>query len=49
MLHKAEKIARWLFAAAVCFAFMAHCGNVSISKKIAARDIPGVGYETNLG
>ena len=49
MSRRVKKVVRWLFAAAVCFAFLAHCGNVTISKKIAAQGVPGVGYETKLG
>jgi len=44
-----KKFGRGLLVAGICFAFMAHCGNVTINKKIARTDVPGVGRETKLG
>lgn len=44
-----KRIAGWLLAGSICFAFMAHCGNVSISKKLAAAEIPGVGSREKSG
>jgi len=43
-----RKFGRGLLAAGICFALMAHCGNVTINKKIARTDIPAVGRETKL-
>jgi len=45
----AQKVARWLLTAGICFAFTAHCGGMTISQGRMMTDMSGVGGGTKTG
>jgi hypothetical protein len=49
MLRAAKRIVRGLAAAGICLAFSAHCGNVTINKKVARGHMPDIGWQRNSG